>query len=473
MALGKAKVNILANLKPLKRGLINARTLITGFMKRAGSVMKFGFTSAFKVINKGLRKIVSLAKLAAAALIGIGIASLKIAADVEESENLFEIAFGDMADDVDKWAQKYSKATKLFVGNTKKQLGTFQLMITSMGIGSKKAAEMSKQLVKMAVDVSSLRNQGLAEIFLKFQGALTGQTEGLNRIGILTGEQVQKELALADASFKARLSSQKLTRVIDEFGKRIAGATNAGKKQGLVLTNLEKVMFRYKAIVKATKLDQDDFVNTADSLSNVIKVIGEQLSRSADTIGKIFSPAVTKAGIVVREFFVNNQPKIEKWAKVSLKAITAVVDKLKDYFQLAKAGNFEAIFKDIGRIFGQLTKGLVSLFERLKPVAVNLGNQIGQGFLEAIRGTKLGKFLGAAGKVLGTPVKIASGIQAAVNVPFEFQRRSNLSSLDSELENRIRQARGMAQGAGRDEAVVELKKLNQRIQRIVEQGAHF
>lgn len=473
MALGKAKVNILANLKPLKRGLISAKAAIVGFMKRAGSVMKFGFTSAFKVINSGLRKIVRLAKLAAVALIGIGIASIKIASDVVETENLFKISMGSMADSAGKFAKDYSKSLNLFENDTRKSLGTFQLMLTSMGLTEKASFEMSKGLTKLVNDISSFRNQNPAEVFLKLTAGITGESEPLKRLGILVNETVIKNLALSDSTIKARLSTTKMERVIDSFGRKIAGASNATKKQGLVLTETEKIMLRYKAIVNATSLDTGDMARTLDDTANVFRQIWAQVKVTGNTIGKIFIPSVTKAGIAVREFFVNNQPKIEKWAKISLKAITAVVDKLKSYFELAKTGNFEAIFKDIGRIFGQLAKGLVSLFEKLKPVAVNLGNQIGQGFLEAIRGTKLGKFLGAAGKVLGAPSKAASGIQAAVNLPFEFQRRTNLSSLESEFERKRGQARGLAPGAERNEVVSELKRLNQRIQRIVEQGARF
>ncbi len=142
MALGKAKVNILANLRPLQRGLIQAKAAVTSMVRSAGSIMRTGFTSAFRVVNAGLRKIVSLAKIAAVALLGIGAASVKIASDVQETENLFVISMGNMADAAGKWAKEYSRALGLFEPATKKSLGTFQLMLTSMGIAEDKAFEM-------------------------------------------------------------------------------------------------------------------------------------------------------------------------------------------------------------------------------------------------------------------------------------------------------------------------------------------
>ena len=74
MALGKATVNILANLKPLKKGLSSARIAVNAMVKRAGSALKTGFSSAFRAVTSGLQSIIRLAKLAALSLVGIGMA---------------------------------------------------------------------------------------------------------------------------------------------------------------------------------------------------------------------------------------------------------------------------------------------------------------------------------------------------------------------------------------------------------------
>jgi hypothetical protein len=155
-----------------------------------------------------------------------------------------------------------------------------------------------------------------------------------------------------------------------------------------------------------------------------MKIIKEQVTRTGNTIGNVFKKDVTKASIAVREFFVNNQEKIEGWAKTVKKAIGDVVGKLKEYIGLAKAGNFEAIFKDIGNMFEGLFTALVNIFEKVKPFAISLGKEIAQGFFNAIEETKLGKSLKLIKKGIDittlpirTAAKVAGDVAAEIIVP--------------------------------------------------------
>ena len=125
MAFGKAFVDIGANLKPLKQGLLNAKAIV----KKGIGTISSGLKGAFGLIQSGLTKIIRLAKLAAIALAGIGIATVKLSSDVEETENLFVESVGDMIDVAREWATEYSVALGLFESDTKKALGTFFLMI--------------------------------------------------------------------------------------------------------------------------------------------------------------------------------------------------------------------------------------------------------------------------------------------------------------------------------------------------------
>jgi len=489
MALGKATVNILANLKPLKAGLRKARAAVLkatrdikrdraltrealgnlfelSGLKRALGVVRFGFTSLFKIVRVGFRNMIRLSKLAAAALLGIGIASIKIASDVVETKNLFKISMGEMADAAERWSRDYSRSLNLFELDTKKAVGTFQLILTSMGLTEKEAFKMSKGLARLTNDISSFRNLNPADVFQKLQGGITGEIRPLRNIGILINETTIKALALKDANIKARLENIKSTRVIDSMGRKIAGATKSAKKQGLVLTEVEKVMLRYKAIVNATGKDTGDMKRTLDDLANVFRQIVAQLKVTANTIGKVFMPEVTKAGVAIREFFVNNQDKIKGWAETTKKSIGAVITKLKEYFDLAKAGKFEEIFKDIGRIFNSLTKGLLELFERVKPFAFNLGKEIADGFMEAIKETKLGK-------ALRSPREVGVRFASPTQLVFEQQKQAGLGGLQSELAQGLQRAKGLPAGTERDELVQEMRKLNRNIQLIVQDNRGF
>lgn len=441
MALGLAAINITANLKPLKKGLARANMLIRGMVKRAGSVMKSGFSLAFRAIKSGLRTIIRLAKIAAAALLGIGIASVKIASDVQETDNLFKISMGSMADEAQSFATEYSKSLGLFENDTRKALGTFQLMLTSMGLGEKAAFDMSKGLTKLVNDISSFRNQRPDEIFLKLQAGITGESEPLKRLGILVNETIVRHLAMEDATIKARMA--------------IKGASKE-------LTTAEKVFFRYKAIVNATKLDMGDMARTMDDTANVFRVIWAQVKVTADTIGKVLLPEVTKAGIAVRQFFINNQPMIKQWAEVALKAIQRVVKWLKITFRLASEGRFGEIFKEIGRLFGGLLVQLGGLLKKFIPVVARLGIMAGkafaEGFMQEVGDTPLGKVLKAAGAVVSEATEFAAGVGhslGGIARPFLVPEPARLSeSVQSQVDQQRLQS----------EQLVELRKLNRNIE---------
>lgn len=465
MALGKATVNILANLKPLKRGLLQAQVAVSSMVKRAGSLMKTGFTAGFRIISAGLAKITRLAKIAALALLGIGAASVKIAADTEETANLFDISMGSMADSANEWVREYSSSLGLFESNTKKAVSTFQLMLTSMGFTEKAAFDMSKGLVELTNDIASLRNLGLDEAFTKVRAGLTGEAEPLKRIGILLDETTVKQLALNDATFMAGLAAKKTKPELKKYGNLVVDVSKAAKVTSFELTQLEKVQFRYKALLAATSRDQGDFKRTIDSTTNVFKIIKEQILATGNTIGGVFIEDVTKAGKIVRDFFVNNQPMIEKWATVVKEAIGAVIDRLKIYFELAKTGpkGFETIFKDIGKIFGGLFQVLKNVFLKLRPVMIDVGNAIAEGFVNTIKGTKLGKFLETA----GVATDIVTGTDRFLR---ESARSSRVDVAGGKISSRIGSITERATGQrtiedrGNADVVAELKLLNKLVQ---------
>ncbi len=415
MALGKAKVNIVANLAPLKRGLISARAAVTRFVKISGAAMKTGFSAGFRIISRGLRNIVSLAKLASAAILGIVIASVKVRSDVQETENLFTISMGKMADKAAVWVEEYSRSLGLFESDTKKALGTFQLMLTSMGIGEKQSFAMAKGLTELTNDIASFRNLKPAEVFLKLTGAITGETEGLKRIGILVNENIIKKMALTDAAVQERIATEKTIPVMKKYGNLWVDVSKKTKKQTLVLTDAEKVMLRYKAIVERTTRDQGDMARTLDDTANVFRTVWSQVKVTANTIGDVFIPAITKAGIAVRDFFIENQPMVREWAGVVNDAVLKAVGVLQGFFDLAKSGDFEELGKAIGEQFNKIGTGLKDFFVQFTPVAVNIGSQMGKGFWTAIEKTPVGRLLAGLNKAI-------SGTATVVRVATAFPR---------------------------------------------------
>jgi hypothetical protein len=401
MALGKATVNIMANLKPLQRGLKNANAAIKSMVKRAGSAMRAGFRASFKVITAGFRNIIRLAKLAAAAIIGIGIASVKIASDVQETENLFRISMGKMAASAQKWATSYSKSLNLFENDTRKALGTFQLMLTSMGIAEDEAFKMSKGLVKLTNDISSFRNLKPDEVFLKLAAGITGESEPLKRIGILVNETIIKQLALTDATIKTEQAIKKGTVSYKRYGNRVIRVQKSTSKVSKELTNIQKVMLRYKAIVNATTKDQGDMSRTLDELANVFRQVWAQIKKTGETIGNVLLPNVTKVSIALREWLKGSQGSFEKWAKVANDGVELVAKELMVLFNLAKTGDFKGLGARLAETLEKVAGVVRKLLVKFAPIAFDIGKSIGDGFWSSFKDTKVGKLLD-----VGNPVTL-------------------------------------------------------------------
>jgi len=469
-------VNLIARTSVFTRNIKKSRKVLKRFstsistsvrtVKKFGSVLRKVTAPALSIISSGLRTATRLAKRTAVAFIAIGVASVKIASDVVETENLFKISMGAMAESAEKWTKQYSKSLNLFELDTKKSVGTFQLILTSMGLAEDKAYDMSKGLAKLVNDISSFRNIKPEEVFLKLQGGITGEIRPLRNIGILINDTTIKALALKDATIKNRLQTTKMVRVLDKFGRKIAGVTNSAGKQGLVLTEVEKVMLRYKAIVQATTKDQGDMMRTLDTAQNVFRQIWAQIKVTGNTIGKVLLPNVTKVSIAIRNWLVNNQKRIKKWATAVNSGIETVINKLKEYFKLAKAGKFEDIFRDLGSIFKRMVAGFKALFEKIKPIAIDLGGQIGKGFMAAVEGSTLGKIVGA-------PVEAVGRIKAPSLALGAWYKGAGVDSSQKRLQRLSLRAKDMPAGAERSELIAEMKKLNKAIQTIVQDNGRF
>ena len=88
---------------------------------------------------------------------------LNAASDVEEMENKFAVVFDGMIDDVDAWASKFSDS----IGRNKNEIKTYladnQNMFVGMGMTREAGAEMSEQLVSLALDLASFNNLNEAD----------------------------------------------------------------------------------------------------------------------------------------------------------------------------------------------------------------------------------------------------------------------------------------------------------------------
>lgn len=205
-------------------------------------------------------------------LVGIGTAATKMAMDAVESENLFEVAMGGVADDARKWSEETSKALGLNAYNVRNNMATYNAMLTSMGLTSDESLKMSEGLTQLSYDMASFYNLKPEEAFEKLKSGISGEAEPLKALGILVNDTTIKTYAY----------------------------THGIAKQGQELTEAQKVQARYGAIMEATKNAQGDLARTMDSPTNKLRIMKEQAQQIGIQFGQILIPILEKLIAVIK-----------------------------------------------------------------------------------------------------------------------------------------------------------------------------
>lgn len=195
---------------------------------------------------------------------GVSVKLLRMASDVEESENLFEVSMGNMAGAARRWSNELSKSLGLNQFEIRRNIGVLNVMTKEMGLTEGAAFEVSRNLTQLSYDLASLFNLKPEEAFLKIQSGISGEIEPLKRLGIVVNETTVKNFALTQGLIK----------------------------QNEELTEAQKVMARYGVIMNATKTAQGDLERTITSITNQWRILGSSVDELAVKLGKNLIPVV-------------------------------------------------------------------------------------------------------------------------------------------------------------------------------------
>ena len=155
---------------------------------------------------------------------------LDLGSDLAEVENVVDVTFSTMSDQVDKFAKSAAKNFGLSETMAKQYAGTFGAMAKAFGFGEQQAYEMSTALTSLAGDVASFYNLSQDEAYTKLKSVFTGETESLKDLGIVMTQTALDAYAMANG-----------------YGK----TTSA-------MTEQEKVALRYKFVLGQLSLAQGD-----------------------------------------------------------------------------------------------------------------------------------------------------------------------------------------------------------------------
>lgn len=179
-----------------------------------------------------------------------------------ENINLADTSLGQYAATAHEYADAVKAALGINSGEFLKNQGTFMTMAQGMGVAANNAYTMSKGLTQLSYDLASFFNISNDEAFEKVRSGLAGEIEPLRALGYdLTNARLQQE------------------------------AYNMGlNEQVSKMTQAEKAMLRYKAIMSQVSWAHGDLAKTAASPANQIRILKSQMQTAAQAIGNVFLP---------------------------------------------------------------------------------------------------------------------------------------------------------------------------------------
>lgn len=190
--------------------------------------------------------------------------SIDIASDLTEVQNVVDVTFGDFKDKIESLADVSIPELGMSELTVKQIASRFQAMGTAMGIARGEMADMSVDLTRLAGDMSSFYSVAQEDVARSLQSVFTGETEPLRKYGLDLTQATLKEWALKngiDADIKS-------------------------------MSQMEKTMLRYQYVMANTTAAQGDFIRTADTWANQIRILKEQLKQLAGVLGTAFINAL-------------------------------------------------------------------------------------------------------------------------------------------------------------------------------------
>ena len=301
-SVGALRVEMEAAQARYERDLAKARKNTSKFNNSASRGFKKTNQASLDMTRAIKRSAAAILAIAGPAVIGLFVKnSIKAAGDAREAWSKFDAVFKDQAEATRKWALDFADAVGRSTTEVGKWLSTLQDTFVPMGLARDEAAGLSKDLVKLAVDLGSFNDIADDQVILDFQSALVGNTETVRKYGIVINEANTKQEAYA------------------------AGIAEQGAK----LTEQQKILARYNLILDGTTDAQGDALRTSDSYNNQVKKLNSQIAALSETLGEKFLPAAGDAVTVISELVevTDLWLKSENKAGISLDFLIKVMER--------------------------------------------------------------------------------------------------------------------------------------------------
>ena len=252
---------------------------------------------------------------------------VEVASSVEEMENKFNVVFGDMRDDVDKWAQDYSDAIGRNKNDIKTYLSDQQNLLVGFGMTRQAGAEMAEQMTSLALDLASFGNMDETSSVNAMTKAVMGESEAAKTLGAV----------LNDSTRAQAMSALGLKGTYDK------------------LDQLTKMQVNYQAILQQSPDAIGDCKRSLDSYESTKKRYIAKLKEIKTIVGQFFLPTYQK----ILSIGAKGLTMVRDW----LQKLTDLTDKLGGSQRVISVliGALTALFvamnlKKIGLVISGFTK---------------------------------------------------------------------------------------------------------------------
>ena len=250
--------NAFAKLPPQLSKVVTQANRVTA----ANEKQRKSYLSLSNQMNGFMRNMAKLVSLKAIAeYLGNAVAKFN---DFYEATDLFHNAMGNLSSEADTLISKMQGLLDVDSTKAMTYMATIQSLGTSFGLASDKAYVLSKNLTQLAYDEGSYWNKDVAETFTAMSSAISGEIEPIRRLGVdLSQARLQQELLALG------------------FNKQVSSLSQA-----------DKAVLRYIAIMKQTANVQGNLAQTIQSPANQIKILKAQLDMLAKSVGSLLYPAL-------------------------------------------------------------------------------------------------------------------------------------------------------------------------------------
>lgn len=217
---------------------------------------------------------------------------VEVASSIEEMQNKFDVVFGDMRNEVDKWAQEYSDAIGRNKNDIKTYLADQQNLLVGFGMTRQAGAEMAKQMTSLALDLASFGNMDETASVNAMTKAVMGESEAAKTLGAVLNDSTRAQ-AMATLGLKGTYDK---------------------------LDQLTKMQVNYQAILQQSPDAIGDCQRSLDSYESTKKRYIAKLKEIKTIVGQFFLPTYQK----ILSIGAKGLTMIRDW----LQKLTDLTDKL-------------------------------------------------------------------------------------------------------------------------------------------------